>query len=712
MAAIGSIRKHSFLLVFLIGASIVGFLIMDATNSQFSVLKGRKDSIGKVNGEKISYSDFSKKFDENVKNMETQMRGMAIGDNQRNMIRTQTWNEMVSDIIFKKIYERLGINVTGDEMNELAMGENASPYIKQDQQFKNPQTGQFDPSLVRLYLGRLDQDPEGVEPGTVRKQWLRFETNLKQNEYQQKYNNLISKGFYVPSWMAEMAYNDQSRTVDLRYVQLPYSDVNDADVKVTDDDLKKYMEDHPDKYKEDEETRKLGFVSFDIAASASDSAKMRSDLLERRAEFAQGEKASDDSVFVKIYSDVPFDEVYYDKDKLASPVRDSFFMLPVKSIVGPYVDGNSYKLAKISDRKMISDSVHVREIKISFEGINSQDAANIKFRQLDSIYHQIDSLKGDFGVFAAAFSDDPVGKLKRGDIGWVKQGAKDKYYNDLIFYRAQKGRTYKVPSQTENAIYLVQVVEDRPSKQAVQVAYLAKEIVPSAETERSIYANATSFAADNQNEAKFLDAAKKLNIKTVEGLKKEDFTLNGLTGSARDLIKWAFNAKKGDISPVFTVDKKHVVAILEQVRPKGIEPLDAVRDAVRSEVVKDKKFALLSKKISDAKAASVDDLAAKLGKTAMQADRASFANPSLNGMFEPKVVATALATGTGKVSQPVEGNSGVFVVQTIAVQEPAKVTDFSMYTMSAKQQLQGKSRKAEDVERKLAKIDDNRFDFF
>ena len=713
MAVIGKIRQRSGLLIFLIGASIVGFLVMDATNSQFSVLKGRKDSIGKVNGEKITYNDFNKKYEENVKTTEDQMRGQPMTDEQRNSIKTQTWNQMVNDIIFDKIYAKLGINVTPDELNELATGENASPYIQQNQQFRNPQTGQFDPSLVRMYLSRLDQDPEGVEPGTVRKQWLNFENLLKQGQFQAKYSNLVSKGFYVPTWMGEMTYNDQNRLADFKYVQLPYSEVNDADVKVTDEELKKYIDEHAGRFKQDEETRKIDYVTFDISASSADSAKTIQYLEEKRADFAAGKTASEDSVFVKLYSETPFDAAYYEKDKVTAPaaVKDSFFSVKVGSIVGPYVDNGSYKLAKISDRKLVSDSVHVRDIAFSFTGIKSQEEANVIFKQIDSIYKAIDSLHGDFAQFAATFSTDQMSKMRGGDLGWIKRDSKDKAYNDLIFFHAQKGKLYKVPNQTENAIHLVQVVEDKPTTPAVLVAYLTKEIQPTPETERNIYSTATNFAADNQSEAKFKASGEKLNMKTVNTVKKDAFDISGL-GSARDLIKWVYTAKKGEISPVYTVEKKHVVALLETVRAKGVPELDALRDVVKAEVVKEKKFDILSKKIADAKAANIDELAGKLGKSATEADKVSFARPAVNGAFEPKVVATALVTPVGKLSQPVKGNGGVYVCQTTAIQEPVKATDYSMYTYQLKQQLQGKSRFAQEVEKKLATIDDNRFDFF
>lgn len=711
MAVIGKIRQRSGLLIFLIGLSIVGFLIMDATNSQGSLLKGRKDSIGKVDGEKIPYNDFTKKYEENIKNMEEQMRGQPVGDEQRNYMRTQTWNEMVNDIIFKKLYDALGINVTADELNELATGENASQYIKNDQQFKNPQTGQFDPAQVRLYLQRLDQDPQGVEPGTVRKQWMRFETLLKQNQYQAKYNALVSKGLFVPSWMGEMSFNDQSRMVDFKYVQVPYTDVKDDDVKVSDDDIKNYMSAHEAKFKVEDETRKLQYVTFDIVASAGDSAHIVKDLEEKRADFAKGEKPSDDSVFVKLYSETAFDGAYYTQDKLFVAVKDSFFKYPVKSIVGPYVDGKSYKLAKISDRKMISDSVHVRDIKIAFEGVNTQEAAQVKFKLVDSIFKMIDTLKKDFGMTAMMFSDDQLSKMKGGDLGWVKQGEKDKAYNDLIFFHAQKGKLYRVPVQSENAIHIVQVVDDKPTKTGVLLTYLSKEIIPSPETERNIYGNATTFASENQSTAKFTEAAKKLNVKTVESLKAEDFTVQGL-GSSRELVKWAFKAKKGEVSPPFTISGKHVIAMLEDVRAKGLPDVASIRDRVKPEVVREKKFELLAKKINDAKAANIEELATKLGKVAGQSTPVSFTNPAFNNMFEPKVTATALATAKDKLSAPIQGNSGAFVVQTVNVTEPGKQNDYGMFTMQAKQQVQSKSAQVQEVQKKLASVTDDRSEFF
>ena len=324
-------------------------------------------------------------------------------------------------------------------MNELFTGENPHPYVKQN--FTDPQTGQFNPAFIRNFLSVIDKDDEGTEPGTRRKQWLAFESEVKKNQFQVKYNNLISKGLYVPTWMGEVAYKEQNRAVTFNYVSLPYNQIADDQVKVTDEDLSAYIKKHEAAFKVDEESRKIQFVAFDIAASAGDSAQIVASLLEKREEFAKGEKVADDSVYVKLNSETPFDEVYYTKEQLiASPVVDSFFSLPVKSLVGPYVEAGAFKLAKISDRKGISDSVKIRQIKISFNDVATQEAGVAKRMLADSIFKAIDSLKADFGLMAVQYSNDDASKMAGGNVGWVKQGEREKNLNDLIFFRAQKGK--------------------------------------------------------------------------------------------------------------------------------------------------------------------------------------------------------------------------------------------------------------------------------
>lgn len=710
MAAIGSIRKRSGLLVFIIGLSIVGFLLMDALNSNTSVLRGgRKDSIGVVNGDKILYTEFMRKLDDAVSNMQNQMGGQGITDEQRNMLRNQVWNDMVGERLESANNEKLGLAVTADELAEITIGNNPHPYIVQS--FTNQQTGQFDASQVRLFLQSLDNDEQGAEPGSKRKMWTNFEKELKKDELRQKYVNLITKGLSVPTWLAENAYENQLITADFKYVQLAYSGVKDSDVKPTDDELKSYLKKNAKKYVQEEETRRFEYVTFAVVPSAQDSFATLDYLNEKLPDFEKGEKTSDDSIFTKIYSEDPFRLTYLGREDIADAgIAESLLSAPIRSIVGPYIEDGKYKYAKITDRKLVSDSARVSEIVFSFANIQTQGEADAKQHLFDSVFTVLDSLKGNFAQMAFAFSDDANSKMQGGDIGWVQRNTKPVQYNDLIFYKAKKGEVHK--TATQNELILFMVTDDRPSKLGVQAAYFTKTIMPSPETERNIYANATKFASDNQTEEKFKASAQKLNPQTADNLRKNDFNVYGL-GNARDVVRWAFNAKKGDVSSTMSVDGKYVIACLTTVSEKGTPALEAVRDHVEFDYARDKRAEILSKKLEDAKAASIEEMASKLGTEAVSVSGASFSNPSLNGsIFEPDVVAAAVGASPNKLVLPIKGNSGVYAIQVTNKNEPPKATDFTSYIQNLKSQIQNKGNRVTEVMRKLADVEDFRFDFF
>jgi peptidyl-prolyl cis-trans isomerase D len=712
MALIGKLRQRSGIIIGAIAVSILGFLVMDATNSQSGVLKGRSTTVGTVNGESIDYTEFMAKYEENQRNAEEQMRNQGgLTDEQRNYLRQQTWEEYVSNTILDKTYEKNGITVTDDEMVELTTGQNVHPYIRQS--FTNPQTGQFEPQFVKMFIQNLDQDEKGAEPGTKRKQWNNLEKEIKKNQLTQKYNALIAKGLTVPSWYAESMYQDANKTADVKFLAFPYSEINEADIKYTDDDLKKYLEKNAARYEQKEESRKLQYVSFDILPSSSDSAFALNALNEKLEDFKKGEKSGDDSLFVKIYSESAFNNFYFTRDELASsPVADELFTQPVKTVVGPYIEDDMFKYAKMVNRKGLSDSVRVREIIFSFENVKTQEEAQAKRKLFDSVFTEIDSFKKDFGMMAAMFSEDQESRMKGGDRGWIKFGQSEQVYNAAVFYFASKGEVIK--TYTQNALHIVQILEDRPSKPAVQVAYFTKSILPTPETERAIYAAASKFAADNSSEEKFKKAAKtNPNSRTIEYVAKNDFNVVGVN-NARELVRWAFNAKKGDVSSIIAAEKKHIVAYLEAIREKGTPELDAVNDQVKIAFIKDKKFELIAKKIEAASAKSIEELASKNGKEVAFAERASFSNPVLGNVgYEPNVAAAAVYSKPNKLSAPIMGNMGAYVVEKVSGVDPPKATDLAAYLYQGRQIAGAKAnRGALETLKKIAKIKDNRFDFF
>jgi len=711
MAIIGDIRKRSGLLVGAIALSIILFLLGDAVNNQFSVLgKGRVTDAGSVNGQTIAYTEYSNQVNENVKNMEAQYR-MSIPDQQRNMISQQTWEDMVNKIVMNDACAKTGLTVSDDEMVSLTTTENASPTIRQV--FGGER---FNPAGVKQFLQNIDIDEKGQEPGYKRKAWNQLVKEVKKSQLQNKYGLLVAKGVgNVPNWMAENLYVEMNKSADFKYVMFPYADVNDNDIKYTDNDLKDYLAKNAGKFTSNEETRNIRYVSFDIAASSIDSLATLKSLTDKLDEFKKGEKKGDDSLFVKLYSETGFDDLYKTKEQLlGSAVSDSVFSLPVKTVIGPYVEGGMYKYAKISARKMMSDSVKVKEIVFSFANVKTEAEQKTRLMLIDSLYKAIDSLHTDFGSVAASYSDDPASKMSGGIVGWVQMANPqlDEYYKSIVFHNGEPGKTYKYLDGQNNLIKFIQIAEEKPSKPAVKVAYYTHSIMPSQATENNIYSTVNQFASTNSTEEKFKAYMKDhpQDIKNAQRIKKESYDIQGL-GSARSLVKWVFEAKRGDISPIKTIDKKHVIAYLESVTGKGTPDLESVRETVKMMYLQDKKFELLSKKIADAKATGVDDLAAKLGKVGMEADRITFQNANLPTGNEPAVAATGVYLAQGKMSAPIKGNAGVFVVQKLNGIDPPKATDLSQQAMMLKQRSYMKARDAAEALKKLSKVEDNRLYF-
>jgi peptidyl-prolyl cis-trans isomerase D len=713
MALIGKLRERSGLIIGAIAVSILGFLIMDATNSQSGVLMGRDTNVGKVNGEALDYNEFMTLYEENLKNAELQMRnqGGSMTDEQRDMIRQQTWDDFVTKTVTTESFDKIGLGVSDDELVEITMGQNPHPYIKQS--FTNPQTGQFDAQQVKLFLQNLDQDEKGTEPGTRRKQWNSFEKEIKKNQLTQKYTALVSKGLNTPSWQAQMLYQDVNRKASFKYLLLPYADITENQIKYTDDDLKKYLESNKIRFEQKEESRKLLYAAFDIAPSSSDTALTLSQLNEKLEDFKTAENTSADSLFVRIYSEDGFNPVYAkSQDLIGSPIVDDLFSQPVKTVIGPYIEEGKFKYAKVSGRKLLSDSVRVREIVFSFDNITTQEQGQAKRKLFDSIFIEIDSLKKDFGMMAAMFSDDQNARPRGGDIGWVKFGTTEPNYNNTIFFDLEKGGYAK--TATQNSLRIVQVIDDRPSTPGVKVAYYSKSILPSPETEKSIYAAASKFASDHSSDAKFKAAAKSNSqIKTVESIRKEETTVQGI-GNSRDIVRWVYNAKKGDVSGILSADRKHVVCLLEAIRSKGLPELDAVKDQVKIAFLKDKRSEMLKQKIAASQATTIDALAAKLGKEVGLAEEASAANPVLGTTgYEPAIVTAGVYAKQGKLSAPIEGNGGVYVLEKVSGIVPPPATDVTMYKGQLSNAANGKAtRSAVEALKKLAKIEDNRFDFF
>ena len=697
MAVLGKIRKRVGLLIGFIGLSLLLFILGDVITNNSGLFKENSDKIGKIGGETVHFQEFDKRVETLTENYKVNSKTETIDPNTQEMLREQAWGMFVNDNILGKEYEKLGLSCSAQELYEMCTGRNPNPQIKQA--FTDPKTGQFDPNAVVRFLKDLPNREEAIQ-----RQWRTFEDAIKQERIGEKYKNLVKNGLFTTTEEAKRNYEEAQRIASVRVLRLDYAPVPDTAVKFEDSDLKAYYNENKNKYKQAETIRKAEYITYDVNASAEDREQIMTWINTKKNEFAE---STDNELFVNQNSDTPFDSMYHTKGSLKPEVDSILFSSPIGTIVGPIGEGGSVKLWRLSAEKFVADSVKARHILLKIE--NNDTAKTMA--KADSLKNAIK--KGSkFDQLALTFSTDQGSAIKGGDLGWFTSGKMVKPFNDACF-NGKKGDMPIVIS--EFGVHLIEIMEKGSTSKQIQVAVVERKIDPSQKTYDLIYNKANEFASKNTTGKDFDSSIVKLglNKRIADNIKENDKNIPGLD-QPRELVRWAYSAKTGDISKVFTFGDKYVIAHLVDIREKGFLPLETVKDQVTIEVRKIKKSDLLVEKFNKANATTLDALAANLNLTPMDADNVTMANNYIQAVGnEPAVVGTIFAMKANQLSKPIKGENAVYVVFVKSFTEPPATNDYS----SILKQLTDSRRSRSDYEvfnalKEKANIEDNRGKFY
>ncbi|NLU96420.1 peptidylprolyl isomerase [Chitinophaga sp. Ak27] len=644
MSVIQKIRdKYAVMIVVVICLAIVSFLLQDAFFGKSSLTR-RSTSVGKVNGEDLDLSDYQRRIQDAENNARQQMPN--IDEQTRQYIREQVWNQFLNEKIMQAQYEKLGIVVTEAEIVDQIRGKNPNPVVVQ--QFTRD--GQFDRNALQQAISQAGSNPQ------VREGFHQLESYIGKYQEQLKYMTLVKQGVYYPKWLAKQQQDDNSQTATVSYVNVPYATIGDSTIKVTDAELNRFIQDHKQLFKV-EESRKVEYVSFDAIPSATDSAAAISQIVAMKAEL---DTTKDVAGFINRNSDIKYFDGYISKNESKIPMKDSIVNLPVGEIFGPYYDNNLIVYAKMVDRKNMPDSVKVRHILIA-SGAQGGLPDSIAKKRADSIEVAV---KGgaDFKALVAQYSDDPGSKQTGGEYDLTPSSQFVPEFKEFAF-DGTKGQIKTV--KTQFGYHVMQVLDQKNIGPAVKVAYLGKSVDASKETNNAAFGAASDFAGKARSQAAFEKTVQegKLNKRIADNVRPMDFVVPGV-GQARELVRWAYEAKKGDVSNVFTFDDKYVVAVLTSTREEGTAPLDDVRPQVEAEVKKHKKAEQIMAKLQTP--ASLDAAAKTTNQPVLKAEGVSFGTPFIASLgFEPRVAGAAFNKkwGTNAVSAPIEGNAGVYVIK-------------------------------------------------
>lgn len=642
MITLETIRNKAGLLVAVfIGFALFAFIITDFLGSGKSIWRGTQNKVAVIDGEDVEIAEFQEKVNLMEEFTKLNQNSTSLGEEAMNSLRDRSWEELIQDKLMTIRYQELGLSVTAEELADMTYGKDLHPSIRQ--MFSNPETHQFEKEKVINFLKNKNKDPK------ANFFWMVLEKQLIQERTFNKYKALLKKGLYVTKSQAESEAKAKATKVDFDFVAKTYASMPDNSVTVSESEVKDYYKANKEDFKQ-KPNRAIEFITFAITPSPEDRKMAADQIAKIKQDFAAN--TGDAIQYAKLNSDGTVDGVNYSLNQVPQALRTFVTTESVGAVYGPYEENESLKVTKIASIKQLPDSVKARHILISANDPKATEKA-------DSLLSLI-RRGGDFATIARTNSTDRGSAANGGDLGWFKEGMMVKPFNDACF-NSTKGSVVKVESQF--GIHIIEVQELGKPVTKYGLVTIEKKVNYSSRTYQGIYAKATKFALDNATREKFEAAAKKENllITPVTGIDANARTVSNLE-SPRELVKWANEAKVGEISPINEFGNKFVVAVLTNVSDDTYKSISDARYEITQILVKQKKA---DKMIADLSGmASITAAAQKAGVNVQTANQIGFGSYQVPGAgAEPALVALATYTPNGKVSQAIKGNNGVYVVK-------------------------------------------------
>ncbi|MGQ0828017.1 MAG: peptidylprolyl isomerase [Bacteroidota bacterium] len=706
MSVLENLRKRSGLLVAIVGLALLAFVLTGLFEGGSTLFGGADTVVGEIGGKTIDYRVFNVKVQDALENEKRNQQKTTLDENEINDVIQRVWNQTINEEVMNKEYEKLGIAVSDDELVDLMIDHPHQALLRNlsDPQtgkvvstFADDVTGEPSPAKIRAFTQAMTDEQET--------QWAQLEDYVRKVRTIEKYNNLIKKGLYVTTVNAKRDYIAQNQNAIVRYITKNYRTVPDSTIQVTDAELQTYYNANQNQFKQ-EASRKVEYVAFDINPSVEDMDEIKKSMKSIAEDFKTPRKLSEDSAFVVAEADSRlFDMSFHTPGTLSPEIDTLMFKAEVGTVIGPYMENGAYKASKLITAKTSADSAKVRHILIAYKDSGaSPDITRTKEEAKKMADSLLTLLKkgAKFTEFVDKFSDDRGKKMpdnkkegedypgKGGDYGWLNSNSSfvEPFKNAGL--DGKKGELSVIESNY--GYHIMEVLDTKGAQKKIQVATIDKKIEPSSKTMQAVFLQASEFAGKNTTNELFQQAVidSKLNKRIADNIKENDRTIPGIE-SPRPLIRWAYENKKGAISQPMEFGNKFIVASLTEVKEKGIAPLEQVKDAVTTSVIKEKKAEQFTKELSTAMTGTTDisALGSKLNLSVDRAENVNYTTNALPGTSdEPGVIGAISVQKAKTLSKPLKGREAVFVAYVEQVTEAPAQKDYKTQQLTGINSLQ------------------------
>ncbi len=693
MAVLSKIRQRSLLLILVIGFCLLAFIVGDIFNS--GGFNSTSNYVGSINGKDIPIEEFRMK----VAGAEQSQQGVT-----QTQAANRVWEQEIALALLSDEFEKLGLRVGEKHILE---NFKSNPNIGQNPMFQDA-NGKFDEAKFKEYFRSNPEQMASVQG---------LEKDAELNAKYQMYSTLVKAGVFTTEAEGKMAYEMEANKVTFDFVPVLYSSVNDSEVKISDQEIVDFMKKNEKRYKADEH-RIIEYVIIADKPSTQDESEVKTEidaLLNGRTVYNNQtgkndtlpgfRSATNIAEFVNANSDVPYDSTYVAKSDLPTAHAEQLYNLPQGEVYGPYIFNDYYAISK-SLGKRAGAKAKASHILISYQGtsvpnmreVRTKDEARAKAEQMLA---EALSNPAAFASLAAANSDDSSAQ-QGGDLGYFSPGQMVVPFNDFVFNNSI-GKIGLV--ETDFGFHVINITD---KQDAIRLATVARKIQTSDATADQLYQVAAKFEMDAKSKG-FEAAAKEANLTVnapiTAGVMDESF---GAIGNRREIIRWAYESgtDEGDIKKFEVPNVGNVVAKLTKINKEGLLAITEARPTIEPILKNRKKAEIIKTKL---KGSSLAEMAKSAGVSVMTANDVSLQNPAVPGAgLEPKVVGKAFSLEANKVSSPIEGNVGVYVIMTKAVTKAPALQNHVDYVNRVKSQRMSSSSRIIPALQEEAEIEDNR----
>ena len=716
MAVLNKIRQRSFFLILVIALALFAFILTDLFKNSDALTGGSQQVIASVDGNDIDRIEFMNRVDVVQRNL-----GPSATTTQA---MNRVYDEKIREAILENRTEDLGITIEQAYLNDL-LKQSLAAYPE----FTN-EAGIFDEAKMKEFIANLEAiKPQAAPLGNFMmtwNDWLNFEQNLIKSAKQQVYLNMVKAGANATIAEAEMEYLLDSETIDVRYVQVPYTSVADSLVEVSKKDIQNYINNHKSEF-EVEASRDINFVEFVEEPTVQDEEEVKESLqafLNDRVEYNTVTKQNDSvfgfrntknvQEFVNLNSAKKYNNNFVFKTALPTPYQDSIYNLNVGEVFGPYKSDGYYNLTKLVDAKQIPDSAKVRHILIPYAGATRVDPSVTKTQQeakktADSILGVIKKNRSKF-VDLLELSSDKVSNEKEGVIEFSYN---DSYAPEFKAFSFENNVGDIDVVKTSFGFHIIEILEQSEKRKAVKIATVAQEIEPSERTIDEVYTTTSKFESAVQD-AVFQDVAEEMGyeVRTVNNVKVLQESLPGL-GNNRTIVRWLFEdgTEVGDYKRFSLPSGGYAVVQLVGINEKGLMKTENVPSTVIDKIRNKKKADLIKQRITGN---NLDEIATNQGVTVRTAAAITMKNPTLAGAgLEPRVVGVAFGLEKGQTSGLIEGEKGVYKIEVTEKTPAPELDNYSAILSRVSTTRKNTAQtKAFEALKEKAEIEDNRSRFY